>query len=427
MDALPFNSIARIWARANQSGTDIWAGLTELRQVLSMTRQRYLHSEVMGCYVILLALLIFWGNIEEAEQIALETLKYEERYGPLHIGFFMGWKYFYAGRHWEEGMKLLSSNIAYYQQKHFVHLSSMESVILAHLLLARGELDTARAYLLAAQENLIQANEHLSLLWMNWGCAKLFRAAGDFPLAQEWYERTLAGWQMTEDTLLILPILLDGITFYTQYSDLSRATAWLAELHALASATTNPLASAALHEAQGIMDALKKSFEPAIKSLWRAIKAWETLQFRYHYALAAQRLAELLLQHARQKGLGRKIKQHDRAEAEQLLNQALAIYEELGIITGQQAIATLRAGTRLEAQSKRRQTMKAGHPLTPREMEVLHLLVAGKSNREIATTLHIELGTAEVHVAHILNKLNCQTRTQAALYAVAQGWAKARA
>ncbi len=48
--------------------------------------------------------------------------------------------------------------------------------------------------------------------------------------------------------------------------------------------------------------------------------------------------------------------------------------------------------------------------------------MAGRTNREIAETLHISVGTVELHVNHILTKLDCQTRTQAAAYAIAQGW-----
>jgi DNA-binding NarL/FixJ family response regulator len=54
------------------------------------------------------------------------------------------------------------------------------------------------------------------------------------------------------------------------------------------------------------------------------------------------------------------------------------------------------------------------HGLTPREVEVLALLVAGQTNREIAETLFISQHTAGVHVSHILAKLAVRTRTEAA-------------
>lgn len=52
-------------------------------------------------------------------------------------------------------------------------------------------------------------------------------------------------------------------------------------------------------------------------------------------------------------------------------------------------------------------------PLSERELEVLGLVVAGLSNREIAERLIISVGTAKTHVHNILTKLNVQGRTGA--------------
>ena len=58
------------------------------------------------------------------------------------------------------------------------------------------------------------------------------------------------------------------------------------------------------------------------------------------------------------------------------------------------------------------------HRLTERELEVLGLVGKGLSNKEIATHLGITERTARTHVSNILGKLDLQSRTQAALYAV---------
>ena len=52
--------------------------------------------------------------------------------------------------------------------------------------------------------------------------------------------------------------------------------------------------------------------------------------------------------------------------------------------------------------------------LTPREMEILPLLVTGATNRGIARALFITERTASVHVSNILAKLGAANRTQAA-------------
>ena len=57
-------------------------------------------------------------------------------------------------------------------------------------------------------------------------------------------------------------------------------------------------------------------------------------------------------------------------------------------------------------------------PLTPREVEVLRLIVEGQSDREIAEALSIGRRTVNTHVASILDKLGVGSRTAAAAYAV---------
>jgi DNA-binding CsgD family transcriptional regulator len=61
--------------------------------------------------------------------------------------------------------------------------------------------------------------------------------------------------------------------------------------------------------------------------------------------------------------------------------------------------------------------------LTGRELEVLRLLVAGNSDRQIATALSISRRTAATHVANIYRKLDVTSRAAAAAYAVRNGLA----
>ncbi|HEY3062151.1 MAG TPA: LuxR C-terminal-related transcriptional regulator [Chloroflexota bacterium] len=62
-----------------------------------------------------------------------------------------------------------------------------------------------------------------------------------------------------------------------------------------------------------------------------------------------------------------------------------------------------------------------GGVLTPREREVARLIGQGYSNRRIAEELVVTIGTAGVHVEHILRKLDLQSRHQVADWAMAQG------
>lgn len=63
-------------------------------------------------------------------------------------------------------------------------------------------------------------------------------------------------------------------------------------------------------------------------------------------------------------------------------------------------------------------------PLSERELEVLKLIVDGKSNQEIAEKLFVTLATVKTHVRSILNKLSVDDRTQAAVKAMREGLVK---
>lgn len=58
------------------------------------------------------------------------------------------------------------------------------------------------------------------------------------------------------------------------------------------------------------------------------------------------------------------------------------------------------------------------HRLTPREIEVLHLLTRGQRNKEIARQLGISVRTVEGHLASIFTKIGVSSRTAAVLRAV---------
>jgi DNA-binding NarL/FixJ family response regulator len=56
--------------------------------------------------------------------------------------------------------------------------------------------------------------------------------------------------------------------------------------------------------------------------------------------------------------------------------------------------------------------------LTGQEKQVLALIAAGKTNREIATELYLSEGTVRNYVSSILSKLNVSNRAEAAAYAI---------
>ncbi len=59
--------------------------------------------------------------------------------------------------------------------------------------------------------------------------------------------------------------------------------------------------------------------------------------------------------------------------------------------------------------------------LSPREIEVVHLLAQGLSNKEIGAKLGVVEGTVKIHIASIFNKLGVSDRTHALIEAVKRG------
>ncbi len=64
---------------------------------------------------------------------------------------------------------------------------------------------------------------------------------------------------------------------------------------------------------------------------------------------------------------------------------------------------------------------KDGEELSPRELEVLRLLVAGASNKALAAQLGLSENTVKSHLSHIFSKLNVQSRAEAVAVALQSG------
>ncbi len=63
-----------------------------------------------------------------------------------------------------------------------------------------------------------------------------------------------------------------------------------------------------------------------------------------------------------------------------------------------------------------------GEPLTEREKEILQMVATGVTNREVAYRLSISTNTVKVHLRNIFTKLGAESRTEATIIAVREGW-----
>ena len=90
-----------------------------------------------------------------------------------------------------------------------------------------------------------------------------------------------------------------------------------------------------------------------------------------------------------------------------------------GVARGEEGWMSRRAAAQMSVWARNE---NVSNELTVREKEVLHLIVEGKTNQEIALALHISESTVEKHVGAIMTKLQVSSRVEAAVQAVRKGW-----
>jgi DNA-binding CsgD family transcriptional regulator len=195
--------------------------------------------------------------------------------------------------------------------------------------------------------------------------------------------------------------------FYRAANDPETAYQEAAQACLHATDPRQPLALLAAHRLLGELATEAGGFEDAGMYLDTALTIADACAAPYERALTLLALAEL------RAAVG------DIDAARASLDEARASLESLGAMP---ALARARALTeRLAAAPHRADAIPAG--LTTREVEVLRLIAAGKSNREIAEALFLSSGTVNVHVNHILTKTNTANRTEAATFALRHGLA----
>jgi DNA-binding CsgD family transcriptional regulator len=139
--------------------------------------------------------------------------------------------------------------------------------------------------------------------------------------------------------------------------------------------------------------------------------AFEALERPYDLARVRLRRAHSLLEAGSRAA--------DRQRVAELLRPAAATAARLGARPLADRVAALarRAGTAAAPAPTAADGRAPAFRLTPRERDVLRLVAAGRSNRQIAEELYISPKTASVHVSHILAKLEVTGRGEAAALA----------
>ena len=170
-----------------------------------------------------------------------------------------------------------------------------------------------------------------------------------------------------------------------------------------AAGTVQPGPVERAHAAVFVAEAARAAGHPDLAAWDAAAAAWDAIGQPYLLACA-------LLQAARAAaGEG------DRAAAAGRLPQAAELAARLGARPLQQEITRLARRVRIDLPYAAGQAGPvAPFGLTARELEVLQLVAAGRSNQQIAAELFISPKTASVHVSNILGKLGVTSRVEVA-------------
>ena len=178
--------------------------------------------------------------------------------------------------------------------------------------------------------------------------------------------------------------------------ELDEARGACEELAAICAECDSEMLRAMLAAARGAVDLAAGDAAAALVSGRQAARAWQELEAPYEAARA-----RILV------GLACRALGDEEAFALEL-DAARSAFEELGAAPDVAAVDALQGGA-------------GTHGLTARELEVLRLVAAGNSNRQIAATLGISEHTVARHVQNIFRKVDVASRTAAGAFAFEHG------
>ncbi len=271
---------------------------------------------------------------------------------------------------------------------------------------AQGEMDEAWALVnegLPGGLRTEPGSTHFTAVDLYCLAARLALDAGDYALARQWLEAhdRWLDWAGPE----VCWGRADGQLAWAEYhralgepeSALRHAEQAMAE----ASAPRQPLALLASHRLLGMLATEAGRFVAATGHLETSLALADACAAPYERALTLLALAELSAATG------------DGAAARRMLAEARALCTPLD---AQSALARAeRLAVRLIPKDGATTTYPAG--LSPREVEVLRLLAAGRSNPEIAAILSLSVRTIERHVENLYRKIAVHGRAEATAYA----------
>ncbi|MFJ8300463.1 AAA family ATPase [Streptomyces sp. NPDC094447] len=394
---------------------DVEAGLAEMHAVRERTAILGQFTETARAHINISSALESLGRSAEAVELAETGIRVARSYGLVDS---IGWvesnraESLFSLGGWDEAGEIAARLV---RSATSSKPRGSASLRLAQLAVARGELDAARGHLADAraaygcdtipQYVLPMAQVDIAVAAAE-GRVEDVRArlaateAAGFPPSTHRY-----GW----------PLVLTAVTAEADSRGLPAADEGRAEALAVVRRCVRALATPApVWEAYSrqVSEEIARAEGRETAARWaEVVAAFEPLGRPHQLARARHRLADALL-----------VEGGRREEATALLREARATAVRLGARPLREDVELLAARARLSL-TEEKQTPAPSEPgddtfgLTPREQDVLRLVAAGRTNRQIAEELFISPKTASVHVSNILAKLGVSGRGEAAALA----------
>ncbi|WP_406062470.1 AAA family ATPase [Streptomyces sp. NBC_01077] len=395
---------------------DVEAGLAEMHAVRERTEALGQFTETARAHINISSALESLGRSGEAVELADTGIRVARTYGLVDS---VGWveanraeSLFSLGR-WEETREIAERVL---RSATSSKPRGSASLRLAQLAVARGELDAAGRHLAdaraaygsrdaipqyilpMAQVELAMAGSEGRLADVRTQLAAAEQAG--FPPGTHRY-----GW----------PLVLAAVTAEADSRGLPAADEGRAEaLDAIRRCVRGLAAPAPVWVVYGrqVSEELARAEGRETAARWAEVVAgYEPLERPAQLARAHYRLADALL-----------VEGGHREEATALLREAHSTAVRLGARPLREDVELLAARARLSLTEEKQAPAPAdpgddSFGLTPREQDVLRLVAAGRTNRQIAEELFISPKTASVHVSNILAKLGVAGRGEAAALA----------
>lgn len=403
------------------------AGLTQMRQVLTDTLAEGVPHVADRAYVNLPSELMSVGRDREAVPLLREGIAFARRHGLPDSEAWMWGNLsdaLYSLGQWPAAAEAAAQAT---RAGHGAKPRGAGALKLAQLALARGDLAEAARQLSAARARY-GADDPMPQQSLPLARVALATAAAQGRIADARAEllRALDAGLPPGTHRYGWPLLLAAATAEADTRALPAAQQGRAELLGRLTATVRTLTTGApvwaAYEHWTRAELCRAEGRDTVETWAPVVAAFECLDRPYDLAWVRLRLAGALL--------GEDGDERDRAL--ELLRLASAVADHLGARPLAAAVARLARRARLDLAPGAAPEPVPADPvaalgLTTREREVLRLVAAGRTNRQIAEELFISPKTVSVHVSNILAKLGVSSRGEAAALAHRLGLFPARA